>query len=61
MLLIPYNPVEIARYLDTTGPNDGLANDFWGVYKEPNSPFVYGADRNGGLYIFKLKGTGSGK
>lgn len=55
----PYNPVEIARYLDTSGPNDGLANDFWGVYKEPNSPFIYGSDRNGGLYIFKTKGAGS--
>lgn len=30
----PYNPVEVARYLDRTGPNDGLANDFWGVYAE---------------------------
>jgi hypothetical protein len=57
----PYNPVEVARYLDTTGPNAGLANDFWGVYKEPNNPFVYGSDRNGGLYVFKLKGAGSGK
>lgn len=57
----PYRPVEVARYLDTTGPNDGLANDFWGVYKEENSPFLYGSDRNGGLYVFKLKGKGSGK
>ncbi len=57
----PYNPVEVARYLDRTGPNDGLANDFWGVYKEPRSPFIYGSDRNGGLYIFKVKGSGSGK
>jgi hypothetical protein len=57
----PYNPVEVARYLDTTGPNAGLANDFWGVYKEPNNPFLYGSDRNGGLYVFKLKGAGSGK
>ena len=58
----PYKPVEIARYLDTTGgPNDGLAQDFWGVYKEENSPFFYGSDRNGGLYVFKLKGSGRGK
>ncbi len=57
----PYNPVEVARYLDRTGPNDGLANDFWGVYKEPGSPFLFGSDRNGGLYIFKEKGSGSGK
>ncbi len=56
----PYNPVEVARYLDTTGPNDGLANDFWGVFLEDaRSPWVYGADRNGGLYIFKLKGQGT--
>lgn len=57
----PYNPVEVARFLDRSGPNDGLANDFWGVYKETNSPFIYGADRNGGLYVFKEKGAGSGK
>jgi len=54
----PYNPVEVARYLDRTGPNDGLVNDFWGVYKEPNSPWIYGSDRNGGLYIFKELGAG---
>lgn len=54
----PYNPVEIARYLDTSGPNDGLANDMWGIYKEPNSPHFYGSDRNGGLYVFQLKGAG---
>jgi hypothetical protein len=57
----PYNVFEVARYLDTSGPNDGMANDFWGVYKEENSPFLYGSDRNGGLYIFKLKGKGFGK
>jgi hypothetical protein len=57
----PYNVVEVARYLDTDGPNAGLANDFWGVYKEVNSPYIYGSDRNGGLYIFKEKGEGSGK
>jgi hypothetical protein len=56
----PYNPVEVARYLDRTGPNDGLANDFWGVYKEHEIPFIYGSDRNGGLYVFKLKGRGRG-
>ncbi len=57
----PSNPVEIARYLDNsaTNLNDGLANDFWGVFKEDNSPFLYGSDRNGGLYIFKEKGSGS--
>jgi hypothetical protein len=55
----PYNPLEVARYLDRTGPNDGLANDFWGVYKEHESPFIYGSDRNGGLYVFQQKGSGS--
>lgn len=55
----PYNPVEVARYLDTTGPNDGLANDFWGVYKIPNQPWIYGSDRNGGLYVLKEFGAGS--
>ncbi len=56
----PYNPVEVARYLDTTGPNDGLANDFWGVFlDDAQSPWIYGSDRNGGLYIFKLKGQGT--
>ena len=24
-----YNPFQAARFLDTSGPNDGLANDFW--------------------------------
>jgi hypothetical protein len=56
----PYKPKEVARFLDRTGPNDGLANDFWGVYKEPDIPFVYGSDRNGGLYVFAEKGAGSG-
>ncbi|MDH3754891.1 MAG: hypothetical protein OEU32_13560 [Acidimicrobiia bacterium] len=56
----PYNPVEVARFFDPA-PANGLANDFWGVYKEVGSPFLLGSDRNGGLYIFKLKGSGSGK
>ncbi len=54
----PYNPVETARFLDNS-TNDGLANDFWGVYKIPNDPFIFGSDRNGGLYIFKEQGSGS--
>lgn len=33
----PYNPDEVARYLNRTGPNDGLA---WGIYKIPNNPFI---------------------
>ena len=56
----PSSPVEVARFLDDS-TNDGEPNDFWGVYKEQNSPFFYGSDRNGGLYIFKLKGSGSAK
>lgn len=57
----PYYPVEVARFIDTTGPNDGMAHDFWGVYKVPNSPWIYGSDRNGGLYIFKELGKGTMK
>lgn len=56
----PSNPVEVARFLDDS-TNDGEPNDFWGVYKEHNSPFIYGSDRNGGLYILKEQGSGSGK
>ena len=53
------NPVETARFVDAS-TNDGDPNDFWGVYKETNSPFIYGSDRNGGLYILKEQGAGSG-
>ena len=60
----PYNPVEVARYFDNSeeflASNGGNPHDFWGVYKEPNSPWIYGADRNGGLYIFRQQGSGSG-
>lgn len=59
----PYNPVEIARFFDNTSDfiddNGGNPHDFWGVYKIPNSPWIYGADRNGGLYVFKELGSGS--
>ncbi|UCE31952.1 MAG: hypothetical protein JSW68_03180, partial [Burkholderiales bacterium] len=48
----PYNPVEIARY---TAPGE----DYWGIYKVPNIPWIYGSDRNGGLVIFKELGSGS--
>ncbi len=48
----PYNPVETARY---TEPGE----DYWGVYKETNSPWFYGSDRNGGLTVFKEFGSGS--
>ena len=56
----PYNPVEVGRFLDAS-TNGGVPNDFWGVYKVPNDPFFYGSDRSGGLYTFKLQGSGSGK
>ena len=49
----PYNPLEIGRYT-ASGEN------YWGVYKETNSPWFYGADRNGGLRVFKELGSGSG-
>lgn len=61
----PYNPVEIARFFDNTpeflASNGGNPHDFWGVYKETNSPWIYGSDRNGGLYVFKELGSGSAK
>jgi len=60
----PYNPVEVARYFDNSEEflesNGGNPHDFWGVYKETNSPWIYGSDRNGGLYIFRQQGGGSG-
>lgn len=56
----PYNPVEVARFFDNSPEfierNGGNPHDFWGVYKVENRPVVYGSDRNGGLYLFKLKG-----
>lgn len=50
----PYNPLEVGRYT-TSG------EDYWGVYKVPGEPWIYGSDRNGGLAIFKELGSGSGK
>lgn len=59
----PYRPVEVARYFDNSAEflasNGGQPHDFWGVYKEPNKPWIYGSDRNGGLYIFKELGRGT--
>ncbi|MEN8238727.1 MAG: PA domain-containing protein [Actinomycetota bacterium] len=55
----PYDPVETARFLDDS-TNDGEPNDFWGIYKTPDKPWIYGSDRNGGLYILKEQGAGSG-
>jgi hypothetical protein len=53
----PYDTKEIARYFDNSPEflesNGGLPHDFWGVYKDPRLPWIYGSDRNGGLYIFR--------
>lgn len=61
----PANPVEVARFFDNSDEflesNGGQPHDFWGVWKEPGEPWIYGSDRNGGLYVFKEKGTGSGR
>ncbi len=61
----PYNPVETGRFFDSSpellAENGGNPHDFWGVYKITNAPWIYGSDRNGGLYIFKEQGSGSGK
>ena len=58
----PYNPVEVARFFDNSDDfiesNGGNPHDFWGVYKIENEPWVFGSDRNGGLYVFSLKGKG---
>jgi hypothetical protein len=60
----PYDPKEIARYFDNSPgfleSNGGQPHDFWGVGKEQGQPWIYGSDRNGGLYIFKEQGSGSG-
>lgn len=58
----PYNPVETARYHgegpDFEAENGGI-QDVWGIYKIPDEPWIYGSDRNGGLYILKEFGSGS--
>lgn len=60
----PHNPEEIARYFDSSPgsleSNGGFPHAFWGVGKEANRPWIYGSDRNGGLYVFKEQGAGSG-
>ena len=60
----PFNPVETARYhragAEFEVENGGI-QDIWGIYKEPNSPWIYASDRNGGLYILKEYGAGSAK
>ncbi|WP_417727717.1 PA domain-containing protein [Roseovarius sp.] len=58
----PVNPVETARF-KRSGPEfeaeNGGIQDIWGVYKETNSPWIFGSDRNGGLYVLKEYGSGS--
>jgi hypothetical protein len=60
----PYNPVETARF-HREGPEfeaeNGGIQDFWGIYKITNSPWIYASDRNGGLYVLKEFGSGSEK
>ena len=60
----PYNPVEVARYtesgLEFEAANGGI-QDVWGIDKEPNQPWLYASDRNGGLYVLKEFGSGSAK
>jgi hypothetical protein len=60
----PYNPVEVARFFDNSPEfiesNGGNPHDFWGVWKIPGEPWIYGSDRNGGLRIFLEQGSGSG-
>ena len=57
-------PKEVARYFDNSAAflvsNGGLPHDFWGVGKQLGEPWLYGSDRNGGLYIIKEQGEGSG-
>ncbi|MBW3547501.1 MAG: hypothetical protein KY452_05105 [Actinobacteria bacterium] len=59
----PYAPVEVARFFDDSAAfrdaNGGAPHDYWGVYKVPQRPFIYGSDRNGGLDVFKLLGKGT--
>jgi len=60
----PANPEEVARYFDNSPEfiesNGGNPHDFWGVWKIPGEPWIYGSDRNGGLRIFVEQGSGSG-
>jgi hypothetical protein len=51
----PSNLIELARFFDNSAKfvddNGGQPHDFWGVYKEEDSPSIYGSSCNGGLYI----------
>ena len=43
------NPVETARFGTPT-------TEFWGIYKIPGEKWIYGSDRNGGLFVLKQPG-----
>ena len=57
-------PVELARFRGHGAAfealNDGI-QDVWGIYKVAGEPYLYASDRNGGLYILKEQGSGSGE
>lgn len=58
----PYDPVEVARYSpsgDDFEDQNGGIQDVWGIYKEPERPWIYASDRNGGLYVLKEYGSGA--
>ncbi|HSK16755.1 MAG TPA: PA domain-containing protein [Gaiellaceae bacterium] len=60
----PYNPVETARYHragEEFEHENGGIQDVWGIYKERGKPWLYASDRNGGLYVLKEYGAGSGQ
>jgi len=60
----PSQPREIARFNPTgtefEAQNGGI-QDVWGIWKIPNQPWIYASDRNGGLYVLKEFGQGSGR
>ncbi|CAN5422724.1 hypothetical protein BH23ACT9_BH23ACT9_33920 [soil metagenome] len=60
----PYNVTEVGRY-HRAGPEfeaqNGGIQDVWGIHKIENKPWIYASDRNGGLYVLKVLGSGSGK
>ncbi|WP_165367443.1 LVIVD repeat-containing protein, partial [Phytoactinopolyspora endophytica] len=59
----PGSPTQTARYFDNSEEflesNGGNPHDFWGVDKIPDQPWIYGSDRNGGLYVFQERGRGA--
>ena len=54
----PRNPFEVARF-NPVGPDfeasNGGIQDVWGIFFDKGRGFA--SDRNGGLYIFNLKGS----